>query len=82
MISDPVQARAVSESAEAFVRALSHAFEAARTTMPPTEFERLKVAVGNVIGIMEVDLLWPLYKLHPELEPENLRGVPGDGQAT
>jgi hypothetical protein len=31
---------------------------------------------------MEVDLLWPLYKLHPELEPENLRGVPGGGQAT
>jgi hypothetical protein len=78
MISDPVQARAVSESAEAFLRALSTAFESARATMPPAEFEKLKVAVGQIIGAMEVDLLWPLYKLHPDLEPENLRGVPGD----
>ena len=77
MISDPVQARAVSESAEAFIRALSGAFESARGTMPPAEFERLKVVVGQVVGTLEVDLLWPLYKLHPELEPENLRGVGG-----
>ena len=73
MISDPVHARAVSESAEAFLRALNEAFEAARHGMSPEEFESLKVAVGEVVGTLEIDLLWPLYKRHPELEPENLR---------
>jgi len=73
MISDPVHARAVSESAEAFLRTLHEAFEAARNAVPPDEFESLKVAVAEVVGTLEVDLLWPLYKRHPELEPENLR---------
>jgi hypothetical protein len=53
---------------------LSAAFEDARTSQAPAEFEKLKDAVGRVVGSVEVDLLWPLYKQHPELEPENLKG--------
>lgn len=74
MIPDPNHARKVSAAAEVFFRELFDALEAARTSASPEEFEKLKHAVGNVVGTMEVDLLWPLYKSHPSLEPENLKG--------
>jgi hypothetical protein len=74
MISDPIRAQAVSAAAEAFIRELSGALESARTSAPPSQFERLKKAVGQVVGTLEVDLLWPLYKQHPSLEPDNLKG--------
>jgi hypothetical protein len=74
MIRNLDHARAVAASAEAFLGELSAAFEAARATESPAEFEKLKLAVGQVVGSLEAELLWPLYKLHPELEPENLKG--------
>lgn len=73
MIPDPTSAQAVSRAAEHFIVELSRAFEAARSSTTPEEFERLKRAVGVVVGTLEVDLLWPLYKQHPNLEPENLK---------
>ena len=73
MIADPDSARAVSNAAEQFLRELSEALELARGTEPAADFERLKQAVGVVVGTLEVDLLWPLYKHHPNLEPENLK---------
>ena len=73
MISDTGSAQAVSKAAEEFLRTLHRAFEHARETVTPEEFERLKIAVGSVVGTLEVELLWPLYKLHPELEPDNLK---------
>ncbi len=74
MIPDPTSAQAVSKAAEHFLGELSRAFEAARSSATPEEFERLKQVVGVVVGTLEVDLLWPLYKQHPNLEPENLKG--------
>jgi hypothetical protein len=74
MISDPSSAQAVSKVAENFLRELSRALELARTTVPEDELQRLKFAVGEVVGALEVDLLWPLYKQHSSLEPENFKG--------
>lgn len=74
MISDPDRARAVSEAAEAFLGELSLALELVQSTGSSEEFERLKRVVGEVVGTLEVDLLWPLYRQHPALEPENLKG--------
>ena len=74
MISDPTSAQKISEAAEHFLGDLSRAFELARASSTPDEFERLKKAVGVVVGTLEVDLLCPLYKQHPNLEPENLKG--------
>lgn len=74
MISDPTSAQAISKAAENFLGELSRAFELARSSSTPDEFEQLKQAVGVVVGMLEVDLLWPLYKQHPNLEPANLSG--------
>lgn len=73
MIADRQQAVAVSKAAEEFIRQLSLALKAAEANSSNEEFERLRRAVGQVIGTLETDLLWPLYKRHPELEPENLK---------
>lgn len=73
MISDTSSAQAVSKAAEEFLQTLHRAFEHARGTLSPEEFETLKNSVGSVVGTLEVELLWPLYKLHPELEPDNLK---------
>jgi len=74
MISDPSSARSVATAAEAFIQELSIALRVAQSTAKPEELEKLKRAIGMVIGSMEVELLWPLYKQHPSLEPENLKG--------
>ena len=73
MIADSTSARSVSEAAEQFLHQLSEAFELERGTASPADFERLKQAVGVVVGTLEVELLWPLYKQHPDLEPDNLK---------
>jgi hypothetical protein len=73
MISDPTSAAAISQAVEQFLGELSHAFELAHTSLSPEEFDRLKQAVGTVVGTLEIELLWPLDKLHPRLEPEHLR---------
>lgn len=75
MIADASLAQAVSKAAEQFLPELSAALELARSTAQPAEFERLKQAVGVVVSTLEVDLLWPLYKQQPELEPENLKDL-------
>ncbi len=74
MISDPASARCVSIATEAFIRELSIAVEGAQSSASPEDLEKLKRASGMVIGSMEIELLWPLYKQHPSLEPESLKG--------
>jgi hypothetical protein len=75
MITNSTSALAVSKAAEQFIQELSRSLELSRATDSPTDFERLKQAVGSVVGTLEVDLLWPLYKQHPDLEPENLKDL-------
>ena len=74
MLSSKELAADVSAAGEAFVAAMSEALDTAKVSCTPAELKRFKDAVGCVIGTLEVDLLWPLYKQHPDLEPENLRG--------
>ena len=67
-------ATAVSSSGEQFIASLNEALHATRESSSPQEYEQFKRAVGLVIGTLEIEMLWPLYKLHPDLEPESLRG--------
>jgi hypothetical protein len=74
MISDRQRAVAVSRAAEEFIKQLSLALQSAQASGSTEDFERLRRAAGHVIGALETDLLWPLYKQYPELEPANLKG--------
>ena len=64
----------LSASGERFISELNEALHKAKETSTPEEFEKIKRSVGEVIGTLEVSMLWPLYRDHPELEPKNLRG--------
>ena len=69
----------VTKAGETFIAALGAALMVAKASTTPEEVEQFKRAVGQVIGTVEVDLLWPLYKQFPELEPPALRGDKNDG---
>lgn len=73
MITSAKLATEVSTAGERFVKALSKCLIEARSSCSPEEYEQFKNAVGSVIGTLEIDMLWPLYRKHPKLEPENLR---------
>jgi hypothetical protein len=73
MIASKDIAVSVSTAGEQFIASLSEALSAVRESCTPEEYERFKRAVGLVVGTMEVEMLWPLYKQHPDLEPEGLR---------
>lgn len=66
-------ATAVSNSSEKFIADLNSALNQARETLAPDEYERFRKSVGIVVGTIEVDMLSPLYKTHPDLEPETLK---------
>ena len=73
MITSTELAAEVSIAGERFVETLSKCLVAAQSSCLPEEYEQFKKAVGSVIGTLEIEMLWPLYRRHPELEPENLR---------
>ena len=37
--------------------------------LPPVEYERLKKAVGSIMGDISIDMLCPIFSAHPSLEP-------------
>lgn len=74
MIPDRQRAVAVSKAAEEFIKQLSLTLKAVQANGSRNDFERLRKTIGQLIGTLEADLLWPLYKQYPDLEPENLKG--------
>lgn len=78
MITEKQIAGRVAAASEGFVEALNKALLEVQATATPAEFERFRRAVGMIVGRLEVKLLSPLYKEHPELEPEGLRSGPND----
>ena len=78
MIESTELATSLSASGEHFIGELSSVLNTAKTTCNAEEWERIKRAIGIVIGTLEVEVLWPLYKKHPDLEPESLKRLDGD----
>jgi len=68
MISDKHAAERVSKATERLLVALSEALIAAQDS-PVDEIDRLHRAIGQVVGTLEIELLSPLYRAHPDLEP-------------
>jgi hypothetical protein len=74
MIQSKTLAEALAKEGESFIKGLNQALLESKTICSPEEYEKFKRAVGIVVGNLEIELMWPLYKLHPELEPESLKG--------
>jgi hypothetical protein len=45
----------------------------AQELLPPKDFKKLQKGVGFVLGYLYTDVQTPIYKMHPELEPPELR---------
>ena len=78
MISDRHPAVAVAAAAEEFIKRLSLALKAVQTSGSAEELERLRKSIGEVLGVLETEVLWPLYRRHPDLEPDNLKNWESD----
>ncbi|WP_124553388.1 hypothetical protein [Methylophilus methylotrophus] len=74
MVSSKKLASSIGTASESFIIELGKALDEAKVSATQEEYEKLKKAIGVVIGTLEIDLLWPLYTKHPELESENLKG--------
>ena len=74
MVVSKELASAISKSGETFIKDIGHVLDIAKELSPPAEFEQLKKAIANVLGTIEVDLLGPLYHMHPDFEPEYMKG--------
>jgi hypothetical protein len=44
-----------------------------KDTCTEQEFVAYRKAVGTIMGGMYVDIMWPIFIEHPELEPEEMK---------
>ena len=75
MITPLHLATEVSAAGERFIETLNRFLSEAEVSCSAEEYEQFKVAVGSVIGILDTRMLLPIYRKHPELEPESLRDL-------
>lgn len=40
------------------------------------EFINYRKAIGTIMGEMYVEIMWPIFKEHPDLEPEEMKPRP------
>jgi hypothetical protein len=71
--SKPI-AESICTSGENLIAILNQALRDAGASSTPEAFDEFKRAVGHGIGMLDVELLAPLYQEHPDLEPGSLRG--------
>lgn len=74
MITSKKAAIEVTAAGERFVETLSKCLIEVQSSSTPEEFEQLRRVIGLTIGRLDTELLEPIYRLHPELEPPGLRG--------
>ena len=73
MISDRDFAAKVLEDSAACFKRLNDLLFDAQETLSKKEFNKLRIAVGMVLGELYLQVEKPLHEAHPELEPEQLR---------
>ena len=48
---------------------LNRALILARSKADPEDYESIQKAIGLMIGSVEMELLWPIYRAYPDLDP-------------
>jgi hypothetical protein len=49
---------------------LNQSAQLVKDSCPTEEFQEYRTAVGQIMGTMYVDIMRPIFKEHPDLEPE------------
>ena len=73
MISDPQVAHTVSALMLEIGAKLDASVAEVQAACPESEFVNYRRAVGSVMGTMLLDIMNPLYALHADLKPSQLR---------
>ena len=76
MIKDRERATAVAKAAEELINQLFRSVERSNDGGFAATSEEIRRRLVQLIGKLESDLLGPLYKQYPDLEPEGLRRKP------
>jgi hypothetical protein len=69
MISDPEIAKQVSRLMLDLFRQVDESLANVRERCPSDEVRAYQTATGRVAGAIVMDVLEPLYRVHPELKP-------------
>jgi hypothetical protein len=62
-------ATAMNEHMADVIAQITRAVILARSKADPDEYPDIKKALGLLIGSIEMDILWPIYRKFPELDP-------------
>jgi len=52
---------------------LNQSAKMVQDTCPTQEFERYRNAVGNIMGHLYLDIMVPIFREYPDLEPEDFK---------
>ncbi|GFE87698.1 hypothetical protein [Steroidobacter agaridevorans] len=74
LFSDPGLAKELLALCEDFQGRLFQLMKKSETVEPADEHERFKRAIGNVVAEVGESFLRPVYRRHPDLVPDALRG--------
>lgn len=72
MINQLETAKKISELMLDTYNRLDESVSLVRTTGTDEEFERYRAVIGRVLGRILIDILNPLYSMHPSLRPPGL----------
>lgn len=70
---DEKTSREVLEALLACLRELDKAIEFAAAQAEPEEFRRFRALAGRAMGLIFVELIEPIYREHPILQPDYLK---------
>ena len=69
-------ATAMAEHLERVQTDLNTAVMLAESKADPEDFESIKKSLGMLIGKVDMELLWPIFKAYPELDVLGITGPP------
>lgn len=72
MINDEIVAKEISQLMLTYAQTLDQSVEQVEAKCSAREFEAYRTAVGKIMGYMLLDIMNPLYELHPNLKPKEL----------
>ncbi len=52
---------------------LNGSVQTVKDTCTEEEFVIYRKAVGQIMGGMYIDIMWPIFREHPDLEPESMK---------
>jgi hypothetical protein len=73
MISNKATARKVERTMKKYSRALDESIRLVRDTCPEAEFKAYRKIIGQIMGAPYLDLMRPIHRRFPDLEPEALK---------